>query len=103
VNFHGQRAGLQHEREVLRLADREVTGDLRAVVPADAVRVLLPVDRGPRLDLAVEHDREVLQHRRAEDLRLELPLLGLGAGHVLELVRPLPVNCIVTIGGCRAR
>ena len=45
----------------LRLPDVGEAGDLRAVRARDPARVLLEVDRRPRLDLAVEHDREVLQ------------------------------------------
>ena len=56
----GQGAGLEHERQVLRLLQVADARDLRAVRAADPVRVLLPVDRRPRLDLAVEDDREVL-------------------------------------------
>ena len=41
----GQGAGLEHEREVLRLVDVADPGDLGAVRAADPVRVLLEVDR----------------------------------------------------------
>ena len=43
-----QGSGLQHEREILRLADREAAADLVSVGARDAARVLLPVDRRPR-------------------------------------------------------
>ena len=59
-----QGAGLQHEREVLRLVEARHAGDLRAGAGrVDAVRILLVVDRRPRADLVVEHDREVLLAR----------------------------------------
>src|SRR5205823_1573471 len=57
-----QRAGLQDERELLRIAERAPAHvDLRAVVAGDAVRVAAEVDVGHRLDLPVEHDRKVLR------------------------------------------
>src|SRR5437867_3303645 len=60
AEFSGDRAGLEHEREVLRLADREDAGDLRSVVPRYPVRVVIEVHGRRRLDLAVEHDCELL-------------------------------------------
>ncbi len=60
VELDGQRAGLQHEREVLGLVERDA-GDLGAVVAGDPVRVLGEVDRRERLDLVVEDDREALE------------------------------------------
>ena len=60
-----QGTGLQHECEVLRLAERADALDLRRPA-ADAVRerAVGRVDLRPRLDLAVEHDREVLRDCR---------------------------------------
>ncbi len=83
----GQRAGLQHEREVLRLGEAAEPGDLRAVRALDPVRVLLVVDRRERADLPVEHDREVLQRRPSRDRRLEATALRLGGGDLLERLR----------------
>ena len=62
VELDRQRAGLEHEREVLRLARRADARDL-ARRPGDAVRERLVgvVDLRERLDLAVEDDREVLR------------------------------------------
>ncbi len=89
--LEGDRQGtaLQHDREVLRLVDRADAGDLSAVRAADPVRVLLPVDRRPRLDLAVEDDREVLRHRLAEQVRLGAPTAGDIAGDAAEDVGAL--------------
>ena len=64
----GQGAGLEDEREVLRLTDVADARDLGAVRAGDAAGILLPVDRRPRLDLPVEHDREVLR-RSADPVR----------------------------------
>ena len=104
VNVDRQRTGLQHERELLRVAERAAAHvDLRAVVAGDAVRVLLEVDVRHRLDLVVEHDREVL--RAALDVLLAAGALT-GERAALRLRRvmswkiflPLPVNCISTTG-----
>ena len=87
----GQGAGLEHERQVLRLADVADAGDLGAVRAGDPARILLPVDRRPRLDLAVEHDREVLIDLLALADRVgeQLAALRLPAGDLGELLGPL--------------
>src|ERR671934_189933 len=80
----GERTRLQHEREFLRLAERAALSelDLRAVVPGDAVRVAHEVDVRHRLDLPVEHDREVL---RTVQHRLLVALTGTGERTALGL------------------
>ena len=57
----GQRTRLKHECEVLRLPEIADVLDLRRAA-ADAVRerAVRRIDLRPRLDLAVEDDREVL-------------------------------------------
>ena len=59
-----QRAGLEDDRDLLRLVERVEPGDLGATA-ADAARerVIGVVDLRPGADLAVEHDREVLRLR----------------------------------------
>ena len=58
-----QRTGLEHEREAFGLAEPTPSAhvDLSAGVTGDAVRVAYEVDVRHRLDLPVEHDREVLR------------------------------------------
>ena len=88
-----ERTRLQDERQVLRLAHVGETRDLRAVRARDAARVLLEVDRRPRLDLAVEHDREVLEEvavvalAAADRVEEEPPALRDVARDLLERVR----------------
>ena len=78
-----ERTRLQHDRDVLRLADRLEALDLRppAADAAGQARVRgVDLREGP--DLAVEHDREVL--RRLP----QAPANPLVAGDLLELVGP---------------
>ena len=62
--LHRQRAGLEHDRDVLRLVDPLEPLDLRAAA-ADAAgeRRVRVVDLREGADLAVEDDREVLRLR----------------------------------------
>ncbi len=90
----GQGTALEDEREVLRLFERADAGDLSAIRAADPVRVLLEVDRRPRLDLAVEHDREVLERvgriaLAAGDVVAGAATVGLAVGDLAELVAAL--------------
>jgi hypothetical protein len=85
-------AGLQDEREVPPLVQVADARDLRSARAADPVRVLVPVDRRPRLDLAVEHDREVLERlllgdAAAGEVPDRLAAVGLGVRDRAELVR----------------
>ena len=79
-----ERTGLQHERQVLRLAEVADVLDLRRAA-ADAVGegALRRVDLRPGPDLAVEHDGEVLRDA-AEVAALPQP-----PRDVLEAVLPL--------------
>src|SRR5439155_4778038 len=56
-----QRPGLEDRRQVLRRADREVAGDLRALATVDPAGIVGEVDDRAREDLVVENDREVLR------------------------------------------
>ncbi len=87
----GQCAGLENEGQVLRLLDVADPGDLGTVRARDPARILLPVDRRPRLDLAVEHDREVLLDLLATADRVgeQLPALRLLPRDVGELLTAL--------------
>ena len=89
---HRQRTGLEDEREVLRLADRAALAEVDLGVRAgDAVRVALEVDVRRRLELPVEHDREVLGVVEVVallpgEIELRLAALRLVARDLLELV-----------------
>ena len=62
VELDGQRTRLEHEREVLGLLEAAALAEVDLGVPArDPIRVALEVDVWRRLELAVEHDREVLR------------------------------------------
>ena len=87
---HRQGAGLENQCQVLRLARVTDAGDLGAVRAADPVRVLIPVDRRPGFDLAVEDDRKVLRDLLAAAEGREPPApLGFLARDRTELVRTL--------------
>ena len=94
-----QCTGLQDERELFRIAETAPAHvDLSAAVTGDSVRVAHEVDVRDRLDLAVEHDREVLG-ASAHGCGVALPLtcdraaIGLSPGNrvkdLLALVREL--------------
>ena len=84
VEGDGERTGLQHECEVLRLAEVADVLDLRRAA-ADAVGEggFVRVDLRPGSNLPVEHDGEVLRDA-AEVAALPQP-----SGDVLEAVLPL--------------
>jgi hypothetical protein len=95
VEFDGQGAELERLGQVLGAGDGEAAGDLGPVAPVDPVRVLVEVDVGPRDQLVVQHDGEVLEGalgRLARDLPGD-PALGDVARDLLEgraaLVREL--------------
>ena len=81
------------EREVLRLTDRAAVAEVDLGVRAgDPVRVALEVDVRRRLELPVEHDREVLDVVEVvallpAEIELRLTALRLFARDLLELVR----------------
>ena len=92
-----QRAGLEDERQVLRLGDRVEPGDLR-VAAGDPVHEvgIGEVDDRVRTDLVVEDDREALGERAgllaigdSGQRRLLRAALGELAGDVVELVPAL--------------
>ncbi len=62
LELHGQRAGLEHEREVVRLGLRTAMPVIcgAAAGRVDPVAVLRVVDRRERVELVVEDDREAL-------------------------------------------
>ena len=83
LELERQGAGLEDEREVLRLAELADVRDLAAAADPVRERRVGVVDLRERLDVAVEHDREVLR-RLPEPAALVQP-----ARDPLELVAPL--------------
>ena len=111
-----QRTGLQDQREVLRLTDRAaVPRSISAFGPGMPSGLLLEVDVRRRLELAVEHDREVLgvvqvvallarRGRTSSDRAAPLPrdLLELARAVVRELQRHDRPAALAEVGA-RAR
>ena len=105
LEAHRQRTGLEDQREVLRLLDRAALAEVDLGVRAgDAVGVALEVDVRRRLELAVEHDREVLRRssgsrpgcRRAS--KRSLPRSASSRVIFWNWSEPWFVNCRSTIG-----
>ena len=112
-----QRADPQELGQVLGLGDREVARDLGPGAAVDPVGVLLEVDDRPRLQLAVEHDREAVGElgrgrlvggRRGLAACREVGVLAAQrdvAGHLLERLAPAvgEVEGDVGLAGGRVR
>ena len=78
-----QRPEAELRGEILRGLDREPSGDLRAVVTGDPVRVLLEVDRWDRDQLVVQRHGEVLDEVLAEPAD-QIAAVGDLRGHSVE-------------------
>ena len=87
-----ERTRLEDEREILGLAGRVEPFD-EGVVARDPVREVVEVDLRPGADLAVEHDREVLEEVLAASRKL-----GLGTSALCERPRDLVELVAARIG-----